>query len=217
MCILLILLSSVTMSFDTLEVSYIGNAAFQLSDGETTLLLDYPYESGAFGSPSYDFNSVHPSGRPVSLITHGHADHWDQGLFQETDWQVVGPSEITTGLTPSRFLPLADSVFVGSFQILPFPTTHGDMEHYAYLVIWNGRRLYFSGDTEDPTTFLSMEGVDVAFLTPWLMCTLAEARQDFSRTKMVLQHHWEGADQEVCLQPTILSQGNSFLLLPEGS
>ena len=33
---------------DSLEIRYVGNAGFELYDGFTTVLIDLPYESGAF-------------------------------------------------------------------------------------------------------------------------------------------------------------------------
>jgi hypothetical protein len=32
-----------------LEIRFIGNMAFSITDGKTTLLTDFPYRSGAFG------------------------------------------------------------------------------------------------------------------------------------------------------------------------
>ena len=37
-----------------LSARFIGNAAFEITDGEFTLLTDFPYQSGAFGYMTYD-------------------------------------------------------------------------------------------------------------------------------------------------------------------
>ena len=42
----------------TLEIRFIGNAAFELTDGRTTLLVDFPYESGTGGFMAYDSGAV---------------------------------------------------------------------------------------------------------------------------------------------------------------
>ena len=36
------------------EIEFIGNAAFRITDGTTTLLTDFPYRSGASGYMSYE-------------------------------------------------------------------------------------------------------------------------------------------------------------------
>ena len=41
-----------------LTARFIGNMAFAITDGKTTLYTDFPYESGAFGYMSYDFASL---------------------------------------------------------------------------------------------------------------------------------------------------------------
>ncbi len=50
----------------TLEFHFIGNMAYEISDGETTLLSDFPYESGAFGYMTYKFED----GSDITRITH---------------------------------------------------------------------------------------------------------------------------------------------------
>jgi hypothetical protein len=41
-----------------LTVELVGNAGVVLSDGTTTLLVDLPYESGAFGYMRYDQDAL---------------------------------------------------------------------------------------------------------------------------------------------------------------
>jgi hypothetical protein len=42
-----------------LHFKFIGNQAFLITDGNTTLLTDFPYTSGAFGYMTYDFTAPH--------------------------------------------------------------------------------------------------------------------------------------------------------------
>lgn len=208
-----IMLAAVVASSDTLHIRFVGNAAFELSDGTTTLLMDFPYESGAFGLTTYEFAAVDPRGFVVSVITHGHADHFDRGLFLGQDWLIVGPKEVTAQLAPERVIPLTDTVSVGSFRIVRYETPHAEMEHYAYLVLWGDRRLYFTGDTDDPSNLLAMQGLDVAFVTPWLTCEVAARDGRIQTEALILQHHYEGMDERVCLEPRIPSQGEGIVLL----
>jgi hypothetical protein len=42
----------------SLTATFIGNMAFAITDGATTLYTDFPYESGVFGYMAYDFDAV---------------------------------------------------------------------------------------------------------------------------------------------------------------
>ncbi|MGH9749174.1 MAG: hypothetical protein ACRD5D_07975 [Candidatus Polarisedimenticolia bacterium] len=64
-----------------LELRFIGNQAFEITDGQLTLLTDVPYQSGYSGYMTYDEGSVRPRGRVLSLITHRHPDHFEPGPF----------------------------------------------------------------------------------------------------------------------------------------
>ena len=46
-----------------LEVRFTGNGGVLLSDGVTSVLVDVPYQSGAFGYMEYAIDSVQPVGR----------------------------------------------------------------------------------------------------------------------------------------------------------
>jgi L-ascorbate metabolism protein UlaG (beta-lactamase superfamily) len=216
MIFLTLLIGAAITAGDTLEIRFIANAGFELYDGETTLLMDLPYESGAFGGPTYDLASILARGRAVSVITHGHADHFDRDLFLETGWEIVGPEEVTGDLPPERVVAGADTVSVGAFRITRFPTPHGPLQHYAYLITWRGRRVYFSGDTDDPSNLLSMSGLDVAVITPWLSCAVPSEGVGVRAEELILQHHWEGVDEAPCLEVKVLSPGESVTLVARG-
>ena len=55
---LFILLISEVAFAGNLSFQFIGNMAFSISDGKTTLYSDFPYESSAFGYMKYDLKSV---------------------------------------------------------------------------------------------------------------------------------------------------------------
>ena len=182
-------------------------------------MMDFPYESGLFGLNTYDIAEVTPTGRVVSVITHGHADHFDRELFLQQGWEVVGPEDVTIRLPQERVIPLTDTVSVGSFRIVRHRTSHAgwelaDMEHYAYVVLWSRRRLYFSGDTDDPSNVLAMSDLDLAFVTPWLSCAVSAAGGRIQADEVILQHHFEGMDEPVCLEPRIPTQGEVLMLEP---
>jgi L-ascorbate metabolism protein UlaG (beta-lactamase superfamily) len=74
----------------------------------------------------------------------------------------------------------------GTLRIDPLETPHAGIGHNSYLVTWHGRRLYFSGDTDDATTLLGTKQLDVAFVSPWLY-KRAAGRIDARR--IMIYHH----------------------------
>jgi hypothetical protein len=72
--------------------------------------------------------------------------------------------------------------------VYPRPTPLGDTAHYSYLVQWNGRRIYFTGDTRDPKDLLEVSEVDVAFVTPALLKAVEKAHRSISARTVVVYH-----------------------------
>lgn len=198
---------------DSLQIRFVGNAGFELTDGVTTLLVDLPYRPGAFGYMDYDPTSLDPAGRAVSVITHRHADHFEPELFEPTASDIIGPTEVTDAFASERVLD-GRIVYAGDFRIQRFRTPHRDTEHYSYLIEWRGQRLYFVGDTEDPSHLLSAEGLDLAFVTPWLTCAVEEAGRTVPAERVVLYHHTPSQQSPVCGQPDIIGQGEGFTIRP---
>jgi len=133
--VVLIALLAITLQAtpaDSLQIRFVGNAGFELSDGATTLLIDLPYESGAFDLMTYDPTALDPVGRVVSVVTHRHVDHFDPSLFTAQEWDIVGPEEVTSALAPARVLQ-GRIVMVGDFRIQRFSTPHSDVEHFGRL------------------------------------------------------------------------------------
>jgi len=198
---------------DTLTIRFIGNAAFELSDGRVTLVTDLPYQSGAFGYMTYNIDAVHPPGQVVSVITHRHSDHYDRDLFEQRGWLMVGPEEITSQLSPDRVVPFEPEIHIGDFTIVPFTTRHRDTEHYSYMITWRGHRLYFTGDTEDPTQLLAMEELDIAFVTPWLLCEVASRGATIRTRQIVLHHQFPDRQPRACLSPRTMAQEERLTLV----
>ena len=129
------------------SVPFHWNQALEITDGETTLLTDFPYQSGAFGYMAYPDGELHPRSNALCLITHRHLDHFDPSLVKKVGCTLVAPKEVTSKLPGVPSLDLKEGVRFGPIRIHPVRTPHRDLEHYSYLVTWQGRRLYFVGDT----------------------------------------------------------------------
>lgn len=198
---------------DSLEIRLVGNAGVVLSDGVTSLLVDLPYEPGAFGYDRYDPAGLDPAGKVVSVITHDHRDHFAPGLFlPHPAWRVIGPPSAVAGVPPGRVIP-GDSVAIGAFQAIAIPTPHTD-DHRSWRIRWRGRVLHFTGDTEDPTALLAGPRLDVLFLTPWLACALADAGRPAPAARAILYHRNPDGSDRHCGSTESLPQGTRLHLAP---
>lgn len=204
-----------------LRVTFIGNEAFHITDGETTLLSDFPYKSGVYGYMAYDSAEVPEVVDGLSLITHFHGDHFDAEAYEKTGFKIVAPLSITAKLEAGERAIDLDPAQPDSgadyearykdIHIEVFATPHRFApEHFSYLVTWHGKRLYFVGDTETPGFLLPLKNLDVAFVTPWLVRTMARQDLVLNAERVVLYHH--KTDEEVSpFQDYLrLDQGASF-------
>lgn len=125
-----------------LEARFIGNMSYAISDGTTTLMTDFPYQSGYSRYMTYDPAQIRSATEAtLSLITHRHLDHFDRGLFDATGWHVAGPADVIAGLDQSSVVPLADGRGTfGPISIEAIEAPHASIGHYSYIVTWHGRR-----------------------------------------------------------------------------
>jgi hypothetical protein len=194
-----------------LTVHFVGNAGVVLTDGDTSLLVDLPYESGAFGYMRYDPALLRPVGTTISVITHDHRDHFDPDLFlSQSSWLIMGPPSVTTRVPPERVL-VGDSVRFGAFDVVTIPTPHTP-DHKSYRIRWRGRIFYFTGDTEDATAVPSGPYLDVLFVTPWLYCSLRSASRSASGDRAVLYHRRTDGSDTICGAADLLEQGARFTM-----
>jgi len=197
-----------------LTITFIGNESFHITDGETTLLTDFPYQSGYMGYMSYDMAELPPVVDGLSLITHFHKDHWDRALFeQHPEWSIIAAPGILESIESPNEIPIQPVIRFKDLVIQPSATPHHfSPQHYSYLVTWHGKRLYFVGDTETPAYILPLEDVDVLFITPWLIRTIE--RQELSLDAEILVVYHQKTDEEI---PPFqdyrrMEQGESFTL-----
>ncbi|MEZ4456369.1 MAG: MBL fold metallo-hydrolase [Gemmatimonadales bacterium] len=196
-----------------LRITLVGNAGVLLSDGTTTLLVDLPYESGAFGYQAYDPGALRPAGTAVAVVTHDHRDHFDLDLFRRRpSWSVIGPGVITDRLPAARVLS-GDSLAVGAFSVVVVPTPHSE-GHRSYRVRWRGRVLYFSGDTEVPAFLRRAPPIDILFVTPWLSCEAAKAGLLGQAARRIGYHLSADGSDRLCGEVEQLAQGSSFAVPP---
>jgi L-ascorbate metabolism protein UlaG (beta-lactamase superfamily) len=210
---LALLLTGAAAHRPALDARFIGNMAFAISDGNVTLMTDFPYQSGYSRYNTYAPSEI-KSATPITLalITHRHRDHWDPSLFAGTNWKAAGPADVVSALPADRLQPLRfpRTTFNG-IEIEPMQSPHPGVGHYSYVVTWHGRRLYFSGDTESTDTLAAARNLDVAFLSPWLYRSALERNVRIDARRVVIYHHEAGEQVPQCRDNcSVPKQGETF-------
>lgn len=208
----MILLLMLFFQESQLKITFVGNNGVALHDGETTLLVDLPYQSGAYGLMKYDPATIPASGNVVCVITHEHEDHFDPEIFKTKNCQILGPAEVTVGLDPARVISRDPTNEVGAFSITGINTPHGKVVHLSYLIEWRGHKLYFTGDTEDPQMLVDQSALSIAFITPWLACVIEQRKDTVKAQRKIMIHHLGDGSDEACLGLEIWKQGDEIIL-----
>jgi hypothetical protein len=193
----------------TLDVEFIGNASIRISDGQRTVVTDYPYESGYSRYMDYDFARTRPVGPVIVLITHRHRDHFDPGLFAGTGWTFIGPEE--GDRVPERVAAEPDIIQFGDITVESFATPHAGIPHRSYRLRWHGHSFFFVGDTEDVRTLDAARDVDVLFITPWLLRQAEQNGVQLTAGRVIVYHHQTGEDVR-CTACEVPVQGATFRL-----
>jgi L-ascorbate metabolism protein UlaG (beta-lactamase superfamily) len=193
-----------------LRFTFIGNMAFHVTDGETVLLTDFPYEPGYSGYMKWQASGVPPVKNGLVLITHRHRDHFAAEMLGPYDVTVTGPAEVLRLVQGKPTLPLSEPLRFRGIEVQPRPTPHAGLEHFSYVVVWRGLRLYFTGDTEDPTDLLAARDLDAAFVSPWLLGAVKGARIDAKR--VIIYHHEESESVAPDQDRHVPRQGETMVL-----
>lgn len=183
-----VVLSTATAPAQQLRATFIGNAAFHLTDGRVAVLTDFPYESGAFGSMPWSSTTVPTGPAPLCIVSHAHADHFAADRAAEFCGTLLGPRDVVRSADVDA-LELQPRVRWEGVTIHAFRTPHASIEHYSFLLEWAGQRLYFTGDTNDTEALLAARDLDVAFVTPWLLEAVHRAGRQIDARRIVVHHH----------------------------
>lgn len=181
--LMLVLLNSVGFGqSNEIEITFLGNAGFLMSDGVTNIYFDFPYKSGAYGYMTYDESELDKiKDNSIFIFTHKHADHYSRKLVKKLK------GEIYAGANRKRIDQLNKKLL--DFKIQSFKTKHKfSLTHYSYLVDWKGKRFFISGDTEHPETIGSIKNIDYVFVPYWILLYAKEANLDIDAKIRVLYH-----------------------------
>jgi L-ascorbate metabolism protein UlaG (beta-lactamase superfamily) len=139
-----------------MDIHYIGHAAFELSDGATTVLID-PFITGN-PSATVTADDLSPD---VILLTHGHGDHYGDvvPIAKRTGATVVAITEIAHELQEEGLADVRDPNYGGtvrfdwgSVKLVPAwhtsTTPKGTASPPAGLIVeFAGKTVYHLGDT----------------------------------------------------------------------
>ncbi|MHC4574459.1 MAG: MBL fold metallo-hydrolase [Planctomycetota bacterium] len=195
------------------EIQFIGNAAFHITDGKSTLLIDFLYRSGAYGYMEYKMENVKPIKDGLSLITHSHADHWNQALFEKMAHAIIAPPDILEKVKSKKKIPLEDVMVYKEITIEAFATRHDgpprQFQHYSYLVTWHDLRLYIPGDAV-LDHFLTMTDIDVMFIGPGTIRRVKDQNLALDAKTLILFHHRSAQKVSPSKDCLVLKQGETL-------
>ena len=174
-----------------LMATFIGNMAVHVTDGRVAMVTDCPYESGYSGYMRWAGDPLPKGPAPLCVITHSHRDHYLPALAPHTCARVLGPRDVEASARVAA-LGMEPEVRWEGIVIRPLATPHAGLEHYSYLVEWNGLRLYFTGDTEDTSALLAARNLDAAFVSPWLLDAVRKQGARIDARQVIVYHHRDG-------------------------
>src|SRR5215204_2870665 len=159
-----------------MEIRFLGHDSFELSDGDTRVLID-PFLTGN-PKAAVDAGDVDPT---HVFLTHGHPDHWGDvvDIAKRTGAQCVAILELANELSDSGVENVADPNLGGTVEfdggwVRLVPAWHtsttpgGTVNTPAGLVInFGGQTVYHLGDTalfSDLRLVAERDSIDVALM-----------------------------------------------------
>jgi hypothetical protein len=176
---------------DKIEIKLLGNCGLFMTDGNLNIYVDFPYKSGAHGYMAYRpglLDSLQTNS--IFLFTHGHSDHYNRKLFKKTDQKLYGPWPVKFLMPKKRKYSLEElNDSLPGFSITEFKTKHGySFIHLSYLVEWNERRIFISGDTHVADTMASMKNLDLVFAAPWVLFDANDRGLKIDSKRIIVYH-----------------------------
>lgn len=100
----------------------------------------------------------------------------------------------------------------GEVDIECLDTEHADVDHCSYVIRWQDRSIFFSGDVEELSGLLGLqEPLDIIMISSWLVPHASETRSRFPGANVVLSHHVKGEGRAVRSDCIVPEQGRSYV------
>ena len=154
-----------------IKIKFIGNCGLHMTDGVSNFYIDFPYKSGAHNYMEYDKSEIDSiKDNAIFIFTHHHADHYSEKILKKLNGLKFDPWNIEELEKLGQSIP--------NFEIKAFQTQHKvfgiSFKHFSYSIIWHGRKIFISGDTENADTIATQKDIDWAFVPVWLLVDAKE-------------------------------------------
>src|SRR5262245_39457788 len=150
------------------------------------------------------------------LITDIHGDHMDSDAIKaisKRGTEILAPPAVVQSVTAAKAIANGETRTWQGWTIQAIPAYNlkrgpetGKLFHdkgrgNGYVLVYGGKRFYFSGDTEGVPEMRALQNIDVAFVCMNLPYTMppdeaAEAVKAF-HPKIVIPYHYRGSDLSV--------------------
>lgn len=195
----LLLLPLPTPDAGVVQMRYIANSGFEITDGSFTLLVDFPYQSGAYGYMAFDPRELHVRRGSVCLFTHRHADHFEASSVESIGCMVAGPPKVLEAVGETLRMEGGPEWSLGGARVQCLRTEHGDVEHCSYLIDWLQRSILITGDVENLSWISALQvNPDTVVLPSWLAAEASRVRERFPGAGVVISHHKEDEELPDC-------------------
>jgi len=174
-----------------MSVTYLGNCGFLLSCDSLHVCIDFPYKSGSYGYmtfPSSTLDSI--PDHSIYLFTHGHADHYDKTLFKGKNAKLYAPWPVRWFVSGKRKYSLKTLNHLSAdFFVTQYRTKHRlSLKHYSYLIEWNGKRIFISGDATSADVISQIKNLDLVIAPTWLLHDASGKNISIDTKKVILSH-----------------------------
>ncbi len=169
----------------------LGNCGLYMTDGRVNLYVDFPYKSGAHKYMTYKPELLDSlQANSVFLFTHGHSDHYSRKLFKRTKQKLYAPWPVKIMMAKKRIYKLAElNNRFSDFSITEYKTKHGfSLKHCSYLIEWNNKRIFISGDAHLSDTLVSLKNLDLVFAAPWVLYDAMDRNLKIDDKKIIVYH-----------------------------
>jgi len=189
---ILVLLSLIsTAQNKEMRVTYLGNCGFLLSCDSLHVCIDFPYKSGAYRYmtfPSSTLDSI--PDHTIYLFTHGHADHYDKTLFKAKNGKLYAPWPVRWFVSGKRKYSLKTLNHLSSqFSVTQYRTKHRySLKHFSYLIEWNGKRIFISGDATSADVISQLKNLDLVIAPTWFLHDASGKNIRIDTKKVIVSH-----------------------------
>jgi L-ascorbate metabolism protein UlaG (beta-lactamase superfamily) len=199
-----------TQTFQTsagaVKITPIYHASLMIEGGGKIIYIDPAKPSNFSGLPQAD----------LILITDIHGDHMDPDSIKtvsKAETEIIAPPAVVKTVTTASPISNGETKVWSGWTIEAIPIYNltrgpapGKLYHdkgrgNGYILTFGGKRLYFSGDTENIPEMRALKNIDVAFICMNLPYTMtpeeaAEAVKAF-HPKVAIPYHYRGQDTTI--------------------